>query len=328
MHPTKENLLKVVRDHKKPDWTPTYFDSCFNAGLAGMDLENGPPSGGNDAFGVTWLSTPSAGSGLTTLPGKYVLDDITRWKEVVQFPDVWSFDWESYAQRAYPPFFNDETMLRSFSVSGPFQRMYLLMGFENCLCDMAMEPEATYDFMSAVADYNIEMMKAAKKHLKLDIFDLAEDMATGSSLFMSPDTYRELIKPHHRRIFEAARNEGLIVEQHTCGKADAIADDLVELGVDIWQSVQPINDMEAVLQKYSDRLALVGGFDSIGEAARTADPDVIRREVRRCYDTYGKYDGFVFWGFLLMDDPKVVAPRMQAMIQEGIEYPRKIKNLL
>ena len=202
------------------------------------------------------------------------------------------------------------------------------MGFENCLCDMAMEPEATYDFMSAVADYNIEMMKAAKKHLKLDIFDLAEDMATGSSLFMSPDTYRELIKPHHRRIFEAARNEGLIVEQHTCGKADAIADDLVELGVDIWQSVQPINDMEAVLQKYSDRLALVGGFDSIGEAARTADPDVIRREVRRCYDTYGKYDGFVFWGFLLMDDPKVVAPRMQAMIQEGIEYPRKIKNLL
>ena len=153
-------------------------------------------------------------------------------------------------------------------------------------------------------------------------------MATNSSLFMSPDTYRELIKPHHKRVYEAARSEGLIIEQHTCGKADALIEDFVELGIDIWQSVQPVNDIEGILRKYSDRLALVGGFDSNGEAATTADLEVIRREVRRCYDTYGKYDGFIFWGFLLMDDPKAVAPRMQAMMQEGIEYPRKIKGLL
>ena len=42
----KENLLTVIRDHKKPEWTPSYLGSCFNAGLSGMDLENGAPGVG------------------------------------------------------------------------------------------------------------------------------------------------------------------------------------------------------------------------------------------------------------------------------------------
>ncbi len=323
MHSAKENLLRVIRDHTKPYWTPTYFGSCFNAGLSGMDLENGPPGGGKDAFGVTWVGSASAGGALMPEPGRHVLDDITKWREVVTFPDVWSFDWEGYARRAYPPFFNSETMLRGFSVSGPFQRMEALMGFENCLCDIAMEPEATYDFMCAVAEYNMEMVKAAKKYLNIDIFDLADDIATEQSLFISPDCYRKLIKPNHKKVYDLCRNEGLIIEQHTCGKADVLIDDYVELGIDVWQSVQPTNDIEGILQKYGSRIALVGGFDSTGIAARTTDEQVLLDEIHRCFDCYGKYDGYVFWGFLLMNEPKTVGPRMNLMMREAQEYPQR-----
>lgn len=327
MHPVKENLLRVIRDHKKPEWTPSYLGACFNAGLAGMDLENGPPGGGEDAFGVRWVGTTSTGGALTPDPHHYVLDDITRWKEVVTFPDVWKFDWESYAQRAYPAFFDPDKMVKGFSVCGPFQRMEALMGFENCLCDMAMEPEATYEFMCAVAEYNMEMVKAAKKYLGIEMFDLADDIATEQSLFMSPDCYREFIKPNHKKVYDLCRNEGLIVEQHTCGKADVLIDDYVELGIDVWQSVQPTNDIEGILQKYGDRLALVGGFDSNGAVARAADDEQIIEEIHRCFDTYGKYDSYVFWGFFLRDDPKTAMHRMDLLTQESQTYPRKLRGL-
>ena len=55
------------------------------------------PVGGLDMFGIDWEYVPSA-HGSIVRPGNPTLTDVTKWKEVIKFPDVDSWDWEGNAE--------------------------------------------------------------------------------------------------------------------------------------------------------------------------------------------------------------------------------------
>ena len=70
---------------------------------------------------------------------------------------------------------------------------------------------------------------------------------------MSREAYQTIIKPVHKRMYDAAAAFDMIPVQHTCGKAESIVEDMIEIGVKAWTSVQPTNDIETILQKYGDQ---------------------------------------------------------------------------
>jgi hypothetical protein len=72
---------------------------------------------------------------------------------------------------------------------------------------------------------------------------------------------------------------------------------MIDCGYVAWTSVQPTNDIPSVLTKYGDKLALIGGYNTNGRpGSPDATDDDVRAEVRRCFEEYGKYNGYVFWG--------------------------------
>jgi len=163
---------------------------------------------------------------------------------------------------------------------------------------MALEPEATFELLEALTDYKIEMLKHYKKYYNIDAFAYHDDVATERDLFMSPETYRALIKPLHKRMADACWEEGVIPIQHTCGKSDAIVQDMIDEGNAGWNAVQATNDIEGMIEKHGDEFTLIGGFNSNGPPGQlTATEDEVRAEVRRCVNTYGKYGkGYIFSG--------------------------------
>ena len=317
----RENYLRVM-NHEKTGIVPSFFDVVHSAGF-GLDtgpwFEKGPRGGGRDGFGVNWV-TPESGSGAPIPePGYFLLDDITEWKEKVTFPDVDAFDWEEEAGIELQGYDPENQVIDFGSGNGVFERLSAMMGFENALMSLAIEPEACYDFMSAITDYKIKVAEKAAKYIKPDFFTNYDDIATERNLFMSPNTYRELIKPHHKRLNDALINLGIKPIFHCCGKAEGIIEDMIDCGYVAWTSVQPTNDIPTLLQKYGNKITLLGGYNTNGEPGRIDAPvETVVQEVRRCFRDYGEYPGYVFFGFKLANSNDVETQKQTgALIQEA-----------
>jgi uroporphyrinogen-III decarboxylase len=199
------------------------------------------------------------------------------------------------------------------------------MGFEEALIAMIMEPEASYELLSALTDYRIEFIKYCHKYYNPDIYIYFDDVATERYMTISLDTYRSLIKPLHTKIVDACKELGIIPVQHTCGKADVIVQDMIDEGNEAWHAVQATNDIEDIIQKHGDYFVIMGGYNSNGAPGmENASEDVVRAEVRRCMDTYAKYGkGYIFMGMVMStfnpENPFDMGPLNGVIIDEFLK---------
>lgn len=285
----RENALIAFR-HGKPQWTPLTYDAVQEVGfIGGNECGLGSPDS-RDVFGVKWVivrdPTPDPNEPL-------MLEEIEDWRDVIKFPEPHTWDWEKIRENELANYDSNKVLIW-FSEQGLFDRLTTFGGFENALCWLVSDPEECAELMEKIADYKIELIECVAQYIKPDVFMYTDDVATERGLFMSPDTYRKVIKPAHARIIEAIRKTDMIAEQHTCGKCDQIIDDYVEMGVESLFPAQVVNDLKGIQQKYGDRLTLRGGFNSQGAPGRVDAPDeVVQAEARRILDDYAEVGGFI-----------------------------------
>jgi hypothetical protein len=305
----RENYLRALR-HEEYEYVPMSFGG--DVAMCGLFIPADRPvilpdsGGGNgdfrDGFGVRWVASDSAVGGAIPAPGEFILTDVTQWKKKITIPDLEQYNWQKFAD-------DEEAMLKTdrskfavgyFSTNGIWERIAALMGFEEAMIAMMEEPEACYELFAAITDFKIKLAEKVKKYFNADTFTNFDDIATERNLFMSPETYRKLIKPHHTRLNAAVKNLGMIPVQHTCGHAEICVADYIETGADAWNTVQPTNDLAAILDKYGDKFSLEGGFDMNGKPGRPDSTiEEVIAEVERCFKVYGKKKGYIFAGMVL-----------------------------
>jgi hypothetical protein len=324
----KENFIAAVFG-KRHEWVPNYMTEVAVCGGVLETFENGPAGGGLDGFGVEWLPSVSAAGAAVPHTVHPVLQDITKWREVVKFPNLDDFDWEGLAAKQLGGIDRNETPVEYQSWNAQFLRLTHLMGFENALCAMYEEPEECYALMDAVTDYKIGIVQKAAQYFKPDFFTSFDDVATERGLFMSPAIYRTLIKPLHKKLNDAIRGHGIHPMIHTCGRCEDIIGDYIDEGAVAWTSAQPMNDIAAIQKKYGRRIAIAGGYDANGRPGRSDTPEEeVRAEVRRCIDTYGPGGNFLLMGFRLVNsmDPKLYAEALYPINDECEKYGRKFRE--
>lgn len=305
---SRENYLALI-NHQPTEWPPAMIGSVAMLGGQLEWWENGPLEGGADGFGNVWIPTDSAGGQPALDPTVIPLDDVCDWEDKVVFPDLDAIDWEEYAAAQLAKVDRSTQFVEYHTWNSVFLRLTHLMGFEDALCAFYDEPEATKALCDAIADYKIGIIERAAKYFKPDAYVHYDDVATERSLFMSPEVYREFIKPTHTRMNDAAKALGIIPEIHICGKCEVILPDVIEEGSYAWQAAQPMNDIAGIIETYGDRLTVIGGYDTQG---RPASPDAtdeeIIAEVDRCVAEYGKFGhSYGFFGFFLggMSNPDI-----------------------
>ncbi len=326
----KENYLNFLH-HKPTTLIPNFFvgNKAMGFGVInGPAIEKGDQFGDRmDGFGIKW-EYPSTGGGAAIPDCNYtVMDDVTEWREKVTIPDPSKFDWKADYERECKmngaPDREKEVVEFGFG-NGVFERLAALMGFEDALIALASEPEETYALLEAITDYKVASLDYIIDAYHPDTITYFDDVATERSLFMSPDTYRKIIKPHHKRFAQECLKRGIIPIYHCCGHAEAIVEDMIDCGWAAWTSVQPSNDICSLVETYGDRFGFSGGFDTTGLPSREdAPPEVVEAEVKRCLDTYGKYHkGYCFFGFRYVNslDPAEVGAAMAPIAQTAVEY--------
>lgn len=277
----KENMIRML-NHEVPDYVP-YQPEAFQMIRANAIHER--PYGyvtGYDWFGVHWTS--ENGLPVPTAGAAHVLDDITQWRDVVKFPDLDNWDWETDARRDCAEQDPDKLTFIIMG-TGPFERLHALMGFEEALCALVTEPEECGEFFGAVVDFKIKQMKYLKQYYKVDIVHFHDDWGSQRDLFFSPDIWRKLLKPHIKRAVDATHDIGIYFIMHSCGKIDRIADEIADLGIDVLDPAQPINDLQHWKESFGDKVAFMGGIDAqnVVDNEKCSEED-IRREVRAKID--------------------------------------------
>ena len=209
---------------------------------------------GYDVFGVHWTRANPA---THYTPGQEpILKDIEKWREEVRFPVVSRYPWQALAEAS-------SQIDRSIAaatitiIMGPFERATVLASFEDCLVNAISEPELFKDLIDALADYKIEVIHNVAKYAEPDIINLHDDWGTGSATFLSPDLWRELVKPATKRIYDAAHQHDIIICQHSCGCIGAIVKDMVEIGADVWEAQTDANNLEQLAKEYAGQLRIL-----------------------------------------------------------------------
>jgi len=142
-----------------------------------------------------------------------------------------------------------------------FWPAYKLRGMEALLMDLVMEPEMA----GALLDRVTEISRALAARLAtydLDILWLADDFGTQRALMFRTPMWREWFKERLRVVIDAAKaiNPKLLVAFHSDGKIDEIIPDLIEIGVDVLNPLQPeVMDPVAIKREYGKDLAFWGG---------------------------------------------------------------------
>ena len=209
---------------------------------------------GYDVFGVHW--TASIPTAHCTLNQKRLIEDIEDWRECVRFPVVDRFDWETMAEHAKTVDREDHVTLCTL-INGPFERTTTLMTFEDCLVNAISEPEEFKALIDALCDYRIEIIEHLAEYVKPDVINLHDDWGTSTNMMLSPDLWREVIKPGTKRIYDRCHELGIIVGQHSCGHIEEIVGDMVEMGCQIWEAQGSCNNIAELEKQYGDRLRIL-----------------------------------------------------------------------
>jgi uroporphyrinogen decarboxylase len=165
-----------------------------------------------------------------------------------------------------------------------FSDLLLHEEFCNALFDRIMEVQI--GFYQA-------LLQVVGKHV--DIVETSEDYGTGSSLLISPDLFRQYIKPRRSRINSEIKKIApqAKILHHSCGCIRPIIPDLVEAGVDILNPVQPgIPGMEGpgLKKDFGETLTFCGGIDMI--KAMPGKPEDIEKEVKLRIEEFGAGGGY------------------------------------
>lgn len=216
-----------------------------------------PPhlTGGTDWFGVQWKYEENIGAIAPDHSQDPVLEDIYDWKEVVKFPDLDAWDWGRVEEIDHISEIDRENkVFEMMFVNGPFERLHMLMGFENALCAMLTDPEEVTEFLDAFMEWKLRLMEKVVEIYKPDVLMFHDDWGTQHSMFFSPDLWRELLKPQIKKAVDKCHELGVIFEMHSCGFIEPVVPDFVELGIDSWQGME-INDIAKLKAITGDKLS-------------------------------------------------------------------------
>ena len=173
-----------------------------------------------------------------------------------------------------------------------FERAWSLRGFENFLSDLASEEIFVCELLDQILDYNMKIMDRALTY-DIDGFFFGDDYGQQHGMLMSPATWRRLIKPRLAKMFEKAKLKGRTVALHSCGNISAILGDLIDIGLDIYQTVQPeIYGLEAVKENFGAHLTFWGGI-STQQTLPYVTPDKLKEIVAYTIRILGKNGGYI-----------------------------------
>lgn len=196
-----------------------------------------------------------------------------------------------------------------------FEAAWYLRGMENLLSDMLVDEEMAEACLERMCRIKCQMA-ARCAEAGFDVVVFGDDVATQRGMMMSAALWRKWLKPRLSRAIQSAKavNPQVLCYYHSDGDVTEIIEDLIEIGVDILNPIQPeCMDPEAVKREYGERINLWG---TIGTQTTMpfGKPHEVEAQVRRMIDLLGQDGGLVVAPTHVLE-PEVPMENIEAFVR-------------
>ncbi len=176
---------------------------------------------------------------------------------------------------------------------GFFERASFMRGVEPVLMDMIEHPQFVHDLLDGYLELRLKAIDLIIDRLPVEgIFDGGDDCDQRGPM-MGLERWREFIGCRLARSIEHVHARGLPVVAHMCGNVRPLMDDLLEMGLDALESLQPeAMDVYELKRKTAGRMALIGGLGTQSVLPQ-GTPEEVRAETERLLREMGRGGGYV-----------------------------------
>jgi uroporphyrinogen decarboxylase len=317
---SRERVLTALA-HQRPDRTPRDFwaeDPSWNRFLShtdhpdreaalcalGIDLRlldaEGPRDrdlGGGvfqNAWGERYIYQETGwGPMREDLPG--ALAGARTFAELERFP------WPHPDQRDYGRLRNqcdahpEHALVYGFA--DVWQRPALARGWEGMFVDMGEHPDWVHFLCRRFTDFYLEDYTRAAEATqgRFDLYLLISDLGSQTGPLVSRAMFQQFVAPYLREMADRIHQLGAQVLFHCCGSIRPFIDDLIALGVDVLNPIQPTGpDMtpESLEAEFGGRVAFHGGID-MQRLLPHGQPEEVQTEARRYCAALGERGGYI-----------------------------------
>lgn len=203
----------------------------------------------------------------------------------------------------------------------------LLSGYEKWLIDMKLNP----DFYFALSDKLFEIGLQVVEHWLgpigeyVDIVGTFDDLGTQNGPLISHNDYVKFMKPYEKEMIKHIKKyTNAKIYRHSCGSVYDFIPDLIEIGVDILNPVQPLaKNMEPwrLKKEYGKDIVFFGGVDTQQLLYKSVEE--VKYGVKEIIKVYAPGGGYIFGTShnIEPDTPAENVSTMFATAQECGKYP-------
>lgn len=262
-------------------------------------LERINPDGSySDEWGVTWIKEGPFWSPVGNPLAGATLEDLEShpWPDPLdpgRFVGV-----AEEARRLYKETDYAVVAAQPVPAYGVFMTSLFLRGMAQFMVDLAVDKEFANRLMERVLQFHLviydRFLSLVGDYVQIVV--TSDDLGTQKAMLISPTMYRETIKPMQARLFSLIKQRTRAkIFYHSCGAIAPVIPDLIEMGVDILNPVQPLAEgMESagLKEAYGDRLVFHGGIDQ-QQCMTGGTPEDVEREVKRRVRVLGRDGGYI-----------------------------------
>lgn len=223
--------------------------------------------------------------------------------EKYQWPDPESLDikelevFKSRAKLLYEQ--TDYIICGEHPVYGVFELGCWMCGFEDFLVKTIQDPAFVHRFFEIVLSYQKKVIEAYYGAIGpyLHYTSSGDDFATQANAFLSPQMFRDLIKPYlSERIRHTKKFTHAAFLHHSCGNVFSLIPEMIDSGVEILNPIQPVSSEmapENLKKHYGSQICFHGGLDT-QQVLPSGDKARIHREVEELVNVLAPGGGYIF----------------------------------
>jgi uroporphyrinogen decarboxylase len=175
-----------------------------------------------------------------------------------------------------------------------FETAWALRGLEQMMLDMVMDPDLTNHIFDIPYNYHLS---AAKKLVEMgvDMIWAGDDVGSQNQMMISPTMWRKYLKPRMATFIAELKaiDPEVKLAYHTDGNIEPIIPELIDIGLDVLNPIQPASmDPAKIKKKYGNKLSFWGTLDE-QKTLPFGTPKDVENEVRQRLDTVGHDGGLI-----------------------------------
>jgi len=175
--------------------------------------------------------------------------------------------------------------------------LFDLFGMQETLLNFHLRPDVIEAAVHRIEEFTLEFARRSMEAGRglAEIYFYGDDFATQQGMMVSPAHWRKFLKPTYQKVFALAKRMGYRVWFHSCGTFRPVLGDLVDCGMDVWETVQahlPGNEPEELKRHFGKHITFYGAI-STQHTLPTGTTDQVRSEVRERIRVLGEGGGYI-----------------------------------